>query len=141
MSVRYLSVLCVVFSVISMNLPATAQDRPDDYRRALMADCGNELKGLCNGIQDGRGRLLACLYAHENKLSAKCGETVAVSLERLGEALGALANVLRVCDQDVKRLCHGVAAGNGSLVGCLTAARASVSPACNATMDSAFLRP
>lgn len=131
----------VLFFCVSQSVIAAAQDRPDNYTVAVKQSCGKELKRQCKGVKEGRGRLLACLYAREDKLSAKCGEVVSASLVRLGEALGALANVRRVCERDALRLCNGVVAGNGNLIGCLTTARRSVSPECNATMDSAFLRP
>jgi hypothetical protein len=130
--------MAVVFSSF---VPALAQDRPEDYRVALRADCAKELKGMCNGVKDGSGRLLACLYSREDKLSQRCDLTLTGSIERLGEALGALANVRRVCQRDALRLCNGVVPGNGNLISCLTTGRKSVSSECNATMDAAFLRP
>jgi len=118
-----------------------AQDRISDYVAALKMACAKELKTYCKGVQEGRGKVLACLYAREDKLSARCGNVLVGSVERLGEMLTALANVVRVCEADAKRLCNGVAAGEGNLIGCLTTARRSVSERCNATLDSAFLRP
>jgi hypothetical protein len=120
---------------------ANAQDKVEDYVAALNATCTKEIKAQCKGVKEGRGRLLACLYAHENRLSARCGNTVMASLERLGVMLGALANVMRVCEADAKRICNGVVAGEGNLIGCLAAGRKSVSAQCNATLDAAFLRP
>jgi hypothetical protein len=120
---------------------ASAQDRIEDYVAALKVACAKEIKAQCKGIKEGKGRILACLYGREDKLSPRCGEVVLGSLDRLGEMLAALANVRRVCEADAKRLCNGVAAGEGNLIGCLAAARRSVSSQCNATLDSAFLRP
>ena len=105
------------------------------------AHCGTEIKSQCEGVKEGGGRLLACLYAREGKLSADCGNVVAVSIERLGVVLGAFANVVRICEGDAKRVCNGVVAGNGNLVGCLSHMKQSVSAQCNATLDAAFLRP
>jgi hypothetical protein len=141
MGARHVLYACGIVAALSLIAPASAQDRPEDYRIALKANCSKELKTICKGVPDGRGRVLACLYSRENKLSARCGETVAASLERLGEALGALANVRRVCGPDARRLCTGVVPGDGNLISCLTTGRRSVSSECNATLDSAFLRP
>jgi hypothetical protein len=134
----------LIATALIVGLQATtafAQDRPEAYAAALKRSCAAELKSRCTGVQEGRGRLLACLYAYENKLSARCGEVVFDSMERLGEAIGSLANVRRVCEGDVRRLCNGVAAGNGNLVGCLSQTRRNVSSQCNAALDGAFLRP
>jgi len=62
-----------------------------------------------------------------------------MSLERLGVALGALTSVVRVCQSDALRLCHGKIAGDGNLIGCLTKSRLLVSTQCNVTLDAAFL--
>lgn len=136
---RVFTAVALVF--VLQTAAAFAQDRPEAYVAAVKGSCAAELKSRCTGVQEGRGRLLACLYAHENKLSAKCGEVVFDSMERLGEVIGSLANVRRVCEGDVRRLCNGVAAGDGNLVGCLSQSRRSVSSQCNAALDGAFLRP
>lgn len=107
----------------------------------IRASCKSELSKFCRGIPGGQGQVLACLYAREKALSPKCGTAVMASLERLSTALGALADARRVCEADVKRFCNGVIAGDGNLIGCLAKARASVSPACNATLDTALFRP
>ena len=136
------AVVVVAFALAAV-LPqaAHAQDDPAQWARYIQGHCGKELKAHCSGIKQGQGRILSCLYAREDKLSARCGNAVMGSLERLGAALGALANVQRVCESDARRLCNGVMAGNGNLIGCLSQAKASVSAQCNAMLDTAFLRP
>jgi hypothetical protein len=116
-----------------------AQDRVQNYLATVNAGCGEELAKYCKDVAGGEGRLLACLYSHESKLSDRCGNIVMGSMERLGIALGALANVARVCQADAQRLCNGVIAGEGNLVGCLSKARPSVSAQCNTTLDAAML--
>jgi len=129
--------LCVWLAFVGVS--ANAQDRPRDYAGVLKADCATELANLCRDVSGGEGRLLSCLYSREDKLSERCGTSVMMSLERLGVALGALANVTRACHDDTLRLCHGQIAGNGNLLGCLTSSRPLVSTPCNATLDAAFL--
>jgi hypothetical protein len=141
MMFRKWTLVIALCAVLPLGAAPQAQDKPEDYAAALRQDCGKEIRTLCSGVTNGRGRLLACLYARESKLSPRCGDRVYGSLERLGEALGALANVRRVCDADVRRLCQGVQPGNGHLIDCLAKARPSVSERCNATLDLAFLRP
>jgi hypothetical protein len=141
MDVRIVIVAAALWFAPVLLSNANAQDKPEDYAVAIKANCGKELKAQCQGVKDGKARLLACLYAHEDRLSKRCGQTVVVSLTRLGIMLGALANVQRVCEPEVKRLCDGVIAGNGNLIGCLSAKRKEVSEQCNLALDAAFLRP
>jgi hypothetical protein len=129
--------LCASLTFVAVG--AGAQDRPRDYAAVLKSDCAAELANHCKDVADGEGRLLACLYSREDRLSERCASTVMMSLERLGVALGALANVTRACHDDALRLCQGKIAGNGNLVGCLSNSRAMVSTQCNATLDAAFL--
>jgi hypothetical protein len=139
-SARYIFGL-TLFAMVGLSHTAFAQDDPAKWAAYIQSNCGKEITANCKGIAMGQGRILACLYSRENKLSAKCGGAVMASLERLGTALGALANVMRVCESDAKRLCNGVVAGNGNLVGCLSQSKGSVSAQCNGTLDAAFLRP
>jgi hypothetical protein len=120
---------------------ANAQDTPAQWATFIQGSCGKEIKAHCKGVPSGQGRVLACLYAFSNKLSAKCEDAVLGSSERLGVAMGALANVRRVCEADTRQRCAGVQLGNGNVIGCLTRARSSVSATCNNTLDAAFLRP
>src|SRR5262245_53961024 len=110
-------VLTLLVSLVSVPAIANAQDRPQDYAGALKSACEPELTKFCGDVAGGEGRLLACLYSRESKLSGRCGTMVMNSLERLGVALGALANVVRVCQGDALRLCNGVIAGEGNLIG------------------------
>jgi hypothetical protein len=126
---------------LSLCCVAIAQDKPSEYRAALQTDCAKELKSLCKGVKEGGGRVLSCLYAREDKLSAKCATTFAASQERLAEALTAIADVRRLCEADATRLCSGVVPGDGNLIDCLSKARGAVSSRCNETLDAAFLRP
>src|SRR5688572_2874196 len=128
--------IAVVSFALAAALPqaARAQDDPAQWARYIQGHCGKELKAHCSGVTKGQGRILSCLYAREDKLSARCGNAVMSSLERLGAALGALANVQRVCESDARRLCNGVMAGNGNLMGCLAQAKSSVSAQCNAML-------
>lgn len=132
--------IAFVFAFATLGF-AAAQDKPADYATAIKADCGKELKSLCKGVREGGGRVLACLYSREDKLGAKCAATVAMSQDRLAEALTALANVRRVCEADAMRLCSGVMPGDGNLIDCLSKARRAVSQTCNGALDAAFLRP
>lgn len=133
----------LVFGIALLGVPAVAaaQDTPAQWTTFIRGACGKEIKAHCRGVPSGQGRILACLYAFQNRLSPKCEDAVLASSERLTVAIAALANVRRICEPDAKRLCSGVALGNGNMIGCLTRAQRSVSAACNDTLDAAFLRP
>jgi hypothetical protein len=111
------------------------------WKTYVLESCGKEIKRSCKSVVAGDGRLLACLYSREKHLSAGCKTAVAAALDRLKRSYAALSEAQRICERDAKRLCSGMVAGDGNLIGCLAKARARVSPACNSTLDEALMRP
>ena len=99
-----------------LNVPASAQDRPQNYHRVLNAACSKEINSQCRGVPDARGQLLACLHGHRATLSPKCEGIIWATMERLGKALAKRQNVLRGCDVDVLQSCKETVAGGGNLV-------------------------
>jgi hypothetical protein len=95
-------------------------------RRAADIACGKELQNHCTGISVFATNALDCLKRDQDKLPKRCA---------------ALANnIVRTCDRDALQRCQGNVMGQGSILGCLTTARRSVSARCNAALDAAFLR-
>ena len=128
---------CVLTSNASFaQSPVVAQ-----WKVYILESCGKEIKRSCKGVAGGDGRLLACLYAREKSLSATCKTAVSSALARLNKSYAALSEAQRTCERDAKRFCGGMVAGDGNLIGCLAKARARVSPACNAVLDEALIRP
>ena len=92
--------------------------------------CEKELKSFCSQVTPGEGRILACLYAHNDKLSGQCEYALydaAVQLERLVAALSYVANE---CDADLDKFCSAVEAGEGRLLKCLDDNSAKISARC-----------
>ena len=91
----------------------------DDLVETVAKGCEKELTSYCSNVTPGEGRILACLYAHSDKLSGQCEYALydaAVQLERFVAALSYLANE---CDEDLDKFCKGVEAGEGRLLKCL----------------------
>jgi hypothetical protein len=127
--------------------PASAQALPPAAQAQVMrsvdlakAGCSREIKTYCARVKEGQGRLAACLYAYSDKMSDKCDDAIVKQAGVLNNVFAALSNAVVACDADIKRLCNGVAAGHGNLLGCLTKAKASVSAPCNTAIDAAALR-
>jgi hypothetical protein len=92
--------------------------------------CEKELTSYCKDVTPGEGRVLACLYAHSDKLSGKCEYALydaAAQLERFVAALSYLANE---CDADLEKFCSAVEAGEGRLLKCLDENSAKISGRC-----------
>ena len=78
--------------------------------------CKTEIATYCKDVKPGEGRILACLYAYEDKLSGKCEYALYDAAARLERAVAALTYVAKECEADIVANCSGVKAGKGSLV-------------------------
>ena len=56
--------LCTQASIAGAAQPTLAGE--------VVEGCKTELATHCKGVTPGEGRLLACLYAYEDKLSSRC---------------------------------------------------------------------
>jgi len=116
-------------------LPAAAADG-SDLVQTVLKGCKAELQGFCKDVTPGDGRVLACLYAHGDKLSGKCEYALYDTAVQLERAVAALSYVANECRDDLRTLCGGVKAGEGRLLKCLGDHKDSVSERCKgAIMD------
>jgi hypothetical protein len=139
MFARYLiAAYAMLFSAL-VSVPASAQNRPQDYHGRLNAACGTEINSQCQGVPDQRGQLLACLYGHRSTLSQKCEGVVLGTIQRLAAALRR-TEVPRVCDRDIRQTCLNVEAGSGNLVSCYLVAQQAISAQCKNAIYSIWDR-
>jgi hypothetical protein len=97
----------------------------------IVADgCKKEIDTYCKEVTPGEGRVLACLFAYQDKLSSRCEYALydaAAQLERVVTALTYLANE---CRDDLKAYCSDVKPGEGRLINCIDKNMQKVSSRC-----------
>ena len=96
----------------------------------LQSSCSEDLKQYCSTVTPGGGRLVYCLEAYEDKLSAKCAfdlDEVELDLQATTEGL---KEAVRACEGDIQKLCGSTQPGEGRIAACLAANRSSVSAGC-----------
>jgi hypothetical protein len=81
--------------------------------------CGSELTQYCAEVTPGEGRLLACLYAHGDKLSGKCEFALYGAAARLERAISAITYVASECRAELETHCADVEVGEGRVAQCL----------------------
>jgi hypothetical protein len=92
--------------------------------------CKKEIETYCKDVTVGEGRVLACLYAHNDKLSGRCEYALYDAAVQLERAINTLSYVAGECKYDLDKFCAEVPAGKGRLLGCLQKHDAKVSLRC-----------
>jgi hypothetical protein len=106
----------------------------------VMEGCKTELESWCQSVTPGEGRLLACLYAHEDQLSGQCEFALYDALVRLDRAISALNYAVNQCREDIQGLCGEVQAGEGRIVQCLNKNAEKLSQPCSQAMADVGLK-
>lgn len=102
--------------------------------------CKTEITAYCKDVKPGEGRILACLYAYEDKLSGKCEYALYDAAARLERAVAALTYVAKECEADIVANCSGVKAGEGRVLQCLEKNEAKVSKRCKGAIKDVGLK-
>jgi len=96
----------------------------------VVTGCKAELEKYCSNVTPGEARVLACLYAHNDKLSGRCEYALYDAAVQLERAVAALTYVANECADDLRKHCARVEAGEGRLLECLQKNDAAISSRC-----------
>jgi len=118
--------MLIVLALFSFAGNVSAQD----IVSAVQKGCATEIQSFCSQVTQGEGRLLACFYAHEDKLSGQCQYALYDASAQLERAVSALNYVAGQCEDDIVANCAEVQLGEGRVVECLNSNSESVSAAC-----------
>jgi hypothetical protein len=107
----------------------------------VVADgCKKELETYCKDVTPGEGRILACLYAFEDKLSNRCEFALYDAASQLERAVNALTYTANECREDLKSYCSNVKPGEGRLLDCLDKKKEVLSARCKQAMSDVGLK-
>jgi hypothetical protein len=102
--------------------------------------CEKEIATYCKEVTPGEGRVLACLYAHEDKMSGQCEYALNDAIAQLERALTALTYVANECRDDLANYCADIKPGEGRLLQCIDKNEAKVSKRCKQAMKDTGLK-
>ena len=112
----------------------------EDLVTQVQTGCATEIEQYCSNVTLGDGRLLACFFAHEDKLSSQCQYALYDASAQLERAVSALNYVAGECANDINTHCQGVKAGEGEILSCLDKNAESVSAGCTKAIDDVVER-
>jgi len=102
----------------------------DNLVETVTKGCEKEITTYCKDVTPGEGRVLACLYAHEDKLSNRCEYALYDAAAQLERVVAALTYIANECRDDLKTYCSGVKPGEGRLIDCIDKNREKISDRC-----------
>ena len=139
----YLAVFCIVafvggsaFAQQKGSVEVVAQGLVDTITKG----CDKELKEYCRSVTPGEGRVLACLYAFNDKLSGTCEYALYDAAAQLERAVAAMSYLANECGGDLKEHCSGIKPGEGRLIQCLEKNDAKVSGRCKQALKDMGLK-
>jgi hypothetical protein len=106
----------------------------------VLEGCSSELAEYCADVTPGEGRLIACLYAHGDKLSGQCDYALYDAAARLERAVRAVTHVATECRSGLDTYCAKVQVGEGRVVQCLKDHIVELSPACGRALTTVGLK-
>lgn len=116
--------------ILSLTQTACAATTQKGVVEIVAQGCETELKSYCSDVTPGEGRVLACLYAHNDKITARCEYALYDAAVLLERAVAAISFVANECDDDLVKLCADVPVGGGRLLDCLGKNADKVSDRC-----------
>jgi len=132
---RNVMVVVVAALLLSVSGAWAQQEIVDD----MLTACATEIETYCSQVTPGEGRLLACAYAHEDKLSGGCTWAIYKGVAELEAFVDAVVEVATACEGDLMEFCAEVELGEGQVATCLLEHKAEVTDDCRAAIDDAGL--
>jgi Cysteine rich repeat len=118
------------FASAQTNIAKAIQEKLAAEAAKLENSCADDIKKFCSDVTPGEGRMLYCMHAHEDKISAKCAydleeaaTDVQLHADLLKEAIGA-------CKAEISGVCGKIQPGQGRIAACLFENKSTASKAC-----------
>lgn len=102
--------------------------------------CQQELTTFCKDVTPGEGRIIACLYAFQDKITPRCEYALYDSIAQLDRTLTNLSFAIGECSDDLKSYCSHIKPGEGRLLECLNSNEQKISNRCNYALKETGLK-
>ena len=129
-----------VLVLMGVLLLATSAFAASDIVSTVKEGCNKEINTYCKAVTPGEGRVLACLYAHSDKLTNRCEYALYDAAVQLERAVAALTYIANECRDDIKTYCSAVRPGGGRILRCLESNENKISDRCKSAAKDVGLR-
>lgn len=122
--------LIVLSLMISLCTGINAHAEKDSITQNLMKACESDIQNFCSQVTPGEGRLLACIYAHEDKLSIDCQYGMYEAAAAVSALASTFTHIAIACENDIPKHCGNIKPGEGRLLVCMKEKQNEVSSNC-----------
>ena len=112
----------------------------EDIVASARAGCQAEIDSYCKDVSEGEGRVLACLSAHDDKLSARCNYALYDASAQLERFAVAIKYVAAECGSDIEKNCANVPIGDGRVSECLKKNTKTLTDSCKQAMKDTQMK-
>ena len=105
--------------------------------------CGHDIDTYCAHVKPGSGRLVGCLYSHDDKISSECGMALNAMALQHEAAAAQSTEIVEACETERETFCPTEQWGHGGVVRCLSMQShtvESVSAGCRHTLEKYGLK-
>jgi len=134
------SVLVLITSILVFSMSLVSANAQQTLVDSVVKGCGEEITTVCKDVVPGQARILACLYAHSDKLSNNCEYALYDAAVQLERAVSALTYTVNECSADLEKLCMNVEVGEGRVLACLDKNESAVSDRCKDALQVVGLK-
>lgn len=127
----------LIIGVLLVLTPLATSSAQESVAELVLKGCKKELVSYCSTVTPGRGRIAACLFAHNDKLSEQCDSALEVGMVQLSIILSTVSYVVEQCYTDIDKHCEGVVIGGGRLHKCLSQNRDKLEQNCQTAFSQA----
>lgn len=121
--------------LVGVSTPVATSEFAAQAAKVFIEGCRADLDAYCSHVTPGDQRLLACLYAHEDKISDRCRANVTDALLIVDVELAQTNRIGAMCGSDILTHCGDVEPGDGRIAACLTERVAALSPGCQEALQ------
>ncbi len=141
-----LAILCLAISLNACAVQPPKSDKTvvekavEGPVETFLQGCKTELDSYCSAVTPGEKRLLACIYAHEDKLSTRCEYALYDAASQLERAVSSLSYLATECRDDLQTHCANIKPGEGRLLACIDKNDSKVSVRCKQALKDVGIR-
>ena len=103
--------------------------------QSIFESCETDLNAYCSQVTPGNGRILSCLYAHEDKISDSCDAAIEDQANLLDSFFESMRYALDQCADDIQKHCADVAYGGGRVLSCLVEETSPLTDSCKTLVE------